>query len=401
MVRNSADKVVRRRVFYIHGFDPFPARRYRELYRKEAQAQAEISGYRIAVTSEPGTRAHGWLVEAEMDGVTCQTEIEVLIWSDIVSHAMPNSIFQNYWALLGTVYIYFKSGTIFRLVRMRKGPIIAAFYPVFFMLVQLVVSLLLAGLALSLVGAFHPVLGMLGAVFIFVAVMQVFQRLDRRIYARYLMQDYAFSACEWGAYPAELQARLDQFRDRIAGALASDVDEVLVVGHSSGVHFGVSVLADLLRRGRPEGAALSFLSLGQAVPMVSFLPRARELRRDLAAVSCSGQLTWVDVSAPGDGCCFALCDPVTVTGVAPASKRWPLVLSAAFSQTLSAERWRTLRWRFFRLHFQYLCAFDRPGWYDYFAITAGPLTLAARVRGKVASKSRIETPLSGYTDMAP
>jgi hypothetical protein len=52
-------------------------------------------------------------------------------------------------------------------------------------------------------------------------------------------------------------------------------------------------------------------------------------------MSETGQVAWVDVTAPGDGCAFALCDPVAVSGVAGPGKRWPLVLSAAFSKTLS------------------------------------------------------------------
>ncbi len=75
-----------------------------------------------------------------------------------------------------------------------------------------------------------------------------------------------------------------------------------------------------------------------------------------------------------------------MTGVAPEGKLWPLVISAAFTQTLSPERWKELRWRFFRLHFQYLCAFDRPGDYDYFQITAGPMTLARSLRRSHAVK---------------
>jgi hypothetical protein len=124
------------------------------------------------------------------------------------------------------------------------------------------------------------------------------------------------------------------------------------------------------------------------------------LRADLAYLSARPELTWVDVTAPGDGCAFALCDPVAVSGVAPPDKLWPLVFSAAFTQTLSPERWKALRWKFFRLHFQYLCAFDRPGDYDYFQITAGPLTLAQRYAGKAQSRSRIDVPASKYTSMA-
>lgn len=197
-----------------------------------------------------------------------------------------------------------------------------------------------------------------------------------------------------------------EFRQRIATALRGDYDEVLVVGHSSGAHLAVSVLADLIRadpmheRLPDNPPALSFLSLGQVVPMVSFLPGAVRLRTDLHFLSTRDALTWVDVTAPGDGCAFALCDPVSVSGVAPAGKRWPLVISAAFTQSLSPKRWKALRWRFFRLHFQYLCAFDRPKDYDYFAITAGSVTLAARYAGRTPSKSRIDRAVSGYTTMA-
>jgi hypothetical protein len=161
------------------------------------------------------------------------------------------------------------------------------------------------------------------------------------------------------------------------------------------------VIADLLRDGKvqPEGPVLSFLSLGQVVPMVSFLPDAKRLRMDLNYLAQQKEVFWLDVTAPGDGCAFALCDPVSVSGVAPNGKHWPIVISAAFTQTLSAERWKELRWRFFRLHFQYLCAFDRPGDYDYFQITAGPQSLKQRFKGRAPSKSRIEAAVNKYTEM--
>jgi hypothetical protein len=148
------------------------------------------------------------------------------------------------------------------------------------------------------------------------------------------------------------------------------------------------------------GPKLAFLSLGQVVPMVSFLRDAHRLRADLRYLSARDDLTWVDVTAPGDGCAFALCDPVSVSGVAPADKKWPLVFSAQFTRSLSPEKWKALRWRFFRLHFQYLCAFDRPLDYDYFAITAGPVSLGARYAGRPASASRIDRAVSKYTSIA-
>lgn len=388
-------KVFRRKVFYIPGYDPFPPRRYRELYRREGLAQAAISGY--ALTLLPRSESVvGWRVAATMDAAA-EAEIEVLVWSDIVQGSMDRGIIGTYLLLLRTAWVYAASGALWRLIRLRKGPMIAALYPAIILVVQGLVALGAGWAVLWLAGRLPWGTGWVAAALAFWAMPHLFRRIDRHLFVYYLMHDYAFTAIENGAYPAALEARLGDFRARIRAALATDVDEVLIVGHSSGAHLGVSVLADLIRAGLPANApALGLLTLGQVVPMVSFLPRAGRLRADLACLSTSDALTWVDVTAPGDGCTFALCDPVAVTGVAPPDQRWPLVISAAFTRTLSPERWRALRWRFFRLHFQYLCAFDMPGDYDYFRITAGPVTLADRYRGRAHSQSRITRPLNPY-----
>lgn len=407
MQRGDRDKVARRRVFYIPGYDPFHPRRYRELYRSEAKVQSEISGYEVVLGPKRPGHAHGWQVTGRMEDGETQAEIEVLVWSDIVRSSMAEGIAATYGQLLKTAWIYVASGVIFRVMRLRKGPTIAALYPVVVLVLQLFIAMaagwgaaLLLGhglVAMGLPGGF----GWIGGALLVWAVLCRFRALDGRIYAYYLMHDYAFTAQEGGAYPAVLEARLAQFTDRVAAALHEDWDEVLVVGHSSGAHLAVSVLADLIRSGRvpASGPALGFLSLGHVVPMAAFLPRARRLRADLAFLSAREELAWVDVTAPGDGCAFALCDPVSVTGVAPPNKRWPLVISAAFTQTLSPERWQALKRRYFRLHFQYLCAFDRPGDYDYFRITAGPKTLAARFRDRKPSQSRFERVANRYRDI--
>ncbi|RMH41669.1 MAG: hypothetical protein D6688_11225 [Alphaproteobacteria bacterium] len=405
MASDDARRVRRRRVFYIPGFDPFPPRRYRELYRREAAAQAAISGHRIEFQGLAGHGGGRWRVRAEVEGAPVEAEFEVLGWSDIVQGSMDRGILATYWQLLRTAWTYVSSGALWRLMRLRKGPVIAALYPVVALLVELGLAVLagwLAGRAIVAATGW-PVAAWLAGVGIAFAVLHWFRRIDGRIFAHYLMHDYAFTASRRGANPPALEARMAEFRRRIAAALEEgNVDEVLVVGHSSGAHLGVSILADLLRGGAvpPLGPALGFLTLGQAIPMVSFLPEARRLRADLALLSTATGLTWIDVSAPGDGCTFALCDPVAVSGVAPEGRRWPLVISAAFTQTLSPDSWRALRWRFFRLHFQYLCAFDRPGDYDYFAITAGPRTLADRFAGRAPSRQRIERPVSRHTSVA-
>lgn len=406
--------VRRRRVFYIPGYDPIHPRRYRELYRKEGTEQARISGYTVGLTPKTTAGPYGWHVRSDIDGSEVGSDIEVLVWSDIVRDSMSNTIVSTYLQLARTAWTYITTGALGRLMRLRKGPIIAALYPVAMLILQLVLAVFvgwgvglagtaLAGLVKGVLSIACLIVGWALGGLAGLAVLRWFRSKDGKFFAYYLMHDYAYSAQSGGANPPELEARLSEFSDQIAAALATGVDEVLVVGHSSGAHLGVSVLADLIRAGRvpADGPALGFLSLGQVVPMVSFLPDAHRLRADLQYLSARDELTWIDVSAPGDGCAFALCDPVGVSGVAPKDKQWPLVISAAFTQTLSPERWAELRWRFFRLHFQYLCAFDQPGDYDYFQITAGPITLDDRYQGRQPSKSRLEHPVSKYRSVEP
>ncbi|WP_238366558.1 hypothetical protein [Mesobacterium pallidum] len=399
----DTQEIRRRRVFYIPGYDPIHPRRYRELYRKEGAAQAAVSGYEIALSPKQTKGPYGWHVEGRMEGAEVQADVEVLVWSDIVRGSMEQGIAATYWQLARTAWTYIASGALGRLMKLRKGPVIAALYPVVFLLVQLALALLLAWAFGALLGwLVHPWAAVLGLAVVW-PVLAWFKKQDAKFLAYYLMHDYAYSAATRGANPPELEARMAEFADRIAEALTSDADEVLVVGHSSGAHIAVSVLADLSRQGRipADGPTLGFLTLGQVVPMVSFLPLAWRLRADLAYLSTRDALFWLDVTAPGDGCAFALCDPVAVSGVAGPEQKGPLVISAAFTQTLSPEQWAALKRRYFRLHFQYLCAFDRPGDYDYFRITAGPLSLRRRFEGRNPTPSRITAPVNKFTSTAP
>lgn len=419
-------RVAKRRVFYIPGYDPYPPRRYRELYRTESAKQSAISGYQIEQTGL--SKATGWCVEADMDGARVTTEFEVLVWNDLVQTSMKTGILETYQILAKTAWTYLASGTLRRLSWLAKGPILAALYPVAMLLLQLMVAIAFGGLigALGRAGAisvldalattfgvaFVPAGSRLAAVemitfsgFALVAAgfaLRWFRSQDDKTFAYYLMHDYAYTASLSGAYPREIEERLMLFQEQVKTALADDVDEVLVIGHSSGAQLAVTLVADILRSGKCPGPALSLLTLGHVIPMVSFLPDADRLRGDLRRLSISEDITWLDVSAPGDGCCFALSDPVAVSGVAPKSGQlWPIVISAAFSKTLAPETLSKLKRRYFRLHFQYLCAFDRPSDYDYFRVTAGPRTLGDRFQGRASSKQRVDVPASRFTTFAP
>ncbi|GIX15079.1 MAG: hypothetical protein KatS3mg118_3038 [Paracoccaceae bacterium] len=396
-------QVRRRHVLFIPGYDPRPPRRYRELYRAEAAAQAAVSGHRIAIAARRGLPNLAWDVDACIEGARVHATVEILAWNDLIRDRLRRPIPWIYAMMLVTLWRFLASGALVAMARLRPGPLIAGLAPVGFLLAYLAVAAV-AGWAAArgaALGGLPPVAGWGAGLAAFAATMAATRLLEPWTFAYYLVTDFAHVAEGMGVPPPDLAARLSQFADRLrAVAAEGDVDEVLLVGHSSGAHLAVSVMAGALARGVAQGPALSLLTLGQAIPMASFLPRARALRRDLGRLACCRRIVWVDVSAPGDGACFALCDPVAVSGVAPPGQLWPLVVSAAFSRTLSPRRLRALRWRHFRRHLQYLCAFDRPGRYDWFAITAGPRTLGDRFAGAGHSPSRVTVPVSPHRSIA-
>lgn len=402
MTADGAGRVRRRRVFYIPGFDPFPPRRYRELYRREGVRQAAISGYSLSLSPLADATDYSWRVDTSIGDDESTAHVSVLVWADLVQDSMRGGVLAAYALMLRTIWIFLSTGAMLAMIRLRPGPMLSGLYPVAVLVAQALVAVLLGwGLGwlvavLTGSGGLAVVAG-LAAVY---AVLKLAQRLDHRLYAYYLLYDFGHTARHYGANPPQLEDRIAAFTASVQAALAQDWDEVLIVGHSSGAALAVSVTADVLRAGLPAGAPpLALLTLGQAIPMQSFLPQADRLRTDLRDLATRDDLFWLDVSAPGDGACFGLSDAVAVSGVAPAGQRWPLVISAAFSKSLKPETWARLRRRFIRLHIQYLSAFDNPLDYDYFQITAGPRTLAARFTGRKPSPSRDARPLSPHTSV--
>lgn len=404
MAATGSGRVRRRRVFYLPGFDPFPPRRYRELYRREGVRQALISGYTLSLAPLSGAAGYGWRVDTTIGGEETHAEVSVLVWADLVQASMRGGVLAAFGLMLRTLWIFFSTGALVAMVRLRPGPMLSGLYPVAVLLVQAMLA------ALAGWGAGWVTAALTGSTALAIAVglaavwgvLALAQKLDNRLYAYYLLYDFGHTARHFGANAPALEDRLAAFVAHICEAMTQAWDEVLIVGHSSGAALAVSATADVLRAGLPPGAPpLALLTLGQAIPMQSFLPRAHRLRADLRELALRDDLFWLDVSAPGDGACFGLSDPVAVSGVAPENQRWPLVISAAFSKSLKPETWKRLRRRFMRLHIQYLSAFDAPRDYDYFQITAGPRTLAARYTGRKPSPSRDARPLSPHTALAP
>lgn len=375
-------------MFYVSGFDPKGPLFYHSLYRAEAAKQAAVTGTSILVENRSGTSslAEQWRIRATFGECTVDTTYEFLRWDGIVRRHWARTEWRMFIDLLRTAWLYIGSGALLRVLLTAWPPFVTALYPAIFLCLLLGTALgvaIAATQALSTAGA--PLLsayaggavGMLGVIYLG-------RLIERRVNSYWLLRIYAFTAKQALGKVPELENRLDAFARHLVDYLQqADDDEVLIVGHSTGTLMAVSVLAralaldPALARHTPR---ISLLTLGECLPILSFLPQARAFRAELALVAQATAINWLDFTAPTDGACFALIDPLAVSQIPRPEgvEDHPKILSPRYPKILKPQTYAKIKRDRYRMHFQYLMAGELPGDYDYFAVTAGPLTLAER-----------------------
>lgn len=363
-------RVARRHVFYLSGFDPRGARHYHQLYKTESALQQHVNGLDFNVSSRRKIDefAHGWQVKA--DGV--ETQVEFLSWDDIIRRAWRPGMTGVLRDLGYFIRHYIATGLIWKFGRTSWHRLVAGFYPV----VWVFLSFALAVALLARAEGFRSLI--LATALSFLLLKGAFM-LGEKLAAFWLLRIYVFSTKWADGQIGGIDARLEAFSRRVLSALREGKpDEVMIVSHSVGTMLAVSVAAKVLR-GMGQGQKLSFVTLGECIPLMSFQKNAAAYRGDLQEIARDKRLLWADYTAPADGACFPLLDPVAASGLEASQGAGPRLLSPRFFKLYSKRNYRRLRFNWYKMHFLYLMSTDHAGDYDYFAMTAGPQSLAARL----------------------
>lgn len=405
--------VKRRYVMYVAGFDPTGPAHYHRIYKEQASQQAAVQCYTLEVGDRHKCSEHlaMWsITQTQANGQdpgNTQTDYVFARWDDIVrdhwgrldklAHSLrfAASFFATQWH-------YLRTGALWQMLRLAWPPVVALIFPLVLVLAALLVWIATPWFGTTLLSSFGlqyniaPVpmyLGLLFVLWLFVSLSLVWLvgKIEKRIHMLWLMRSYMFTRLLGLGQVPTLDARVKVFAEAIAKARCSgQYDEVLVVGHSSGCTVAASALADSLSLALPENSAntpgssitstaLGFVTLGHCMPLLSSLPTAENFRAQLQKISLDSSISWVDFSAPADGCCFAFVDAIAAT--VPIDERGlctPTLLSPRFQTLFSHAQYRALCRNRFDLHFQYIKAAPLAGDYDYFSITAGGSTLNER-----------------------
>jgi hypothetical protein len=391
-------QIRQRYVFYVSGFDPKGAAHYHALYKEQSALQAQAGGLAIEVGPRrklPSGNA-AWTVNANDDGIAVQTGYEFMRWDDVVRSHWPRHQWQLWRDVICTTVFNLRHGALWKMYQLSWPPAFALFMP-FALLCAVLAGMPFVG-ALTAWCLWHADANMPVAVASGAAMAGLLGWVGLRLEARYsmywMMRSYAFTARQAVGQTPDLEARLDAQAERLAERLREGADdEVLVVGHSSGAIMGAIIVARALQRtpelGQRERPMLSLLTLGQWIPLLGLLPQAGTFRQELTVLATAPKLEWIDFSAPPDGCCFALTDPVAGSGLDVPNRAAdrPKLLSPRFAQMFDNEAYDALKRDKFRMHFQYLMASPVPVEYDYFRITAGARTLQDRYAGQDSTRN--------------
>lgn len=398
--------VRRRHVFFVAGFDRKRPRYYHALYRSQARRQSAVSGMALTVSREhrrPGPFSTAWTSECRSAGTTVHATHEVLEWHDIVQAHWARSAWRVVSAGAAAVWSGWRDGTVRRLFALARPPVVATLLPLLALVLAMVAALAggagVAWVARTGLGATALVAAAsavsTAALLAWLGVVAV-----HRWRLTWLLRLMHFTDLQAQRRVAGLDERLAAFADRVAAVVDGDggapPDEVLIVGHSVGANLAIGMLAGLLDRlgdpaapGRPP---IALLSLGHCLPLIAMRPAAHHFRADLQRVAGSS-FDWLDITAPIDWAAFPLVDPVAAAGLpAPPSGWHPCLQSPRFHRLFSADAYARLKRNRFQVHMQYLKASERPGLYDYFAITAGPQRLRDRFAGATADPAPAAAP---------
>jgi hypothetical protein len=374
--------VSKRYFFHVPGFDPHdPAAQHRRFVREAFQFGAtwNVTAHVSALQRNAASESR-WTVTAQAPGWEVVATYELLDWSDIVRHELGLSSIRKLQEGLSAFADLIRSGTAVRYftANWRYGMFfLVPFLNIFLFAAVAILAAWFAGGAVA-TALRSPVLaaGVAAAVavFAFAGLMRwpgerwsIGQALADWIFAR----DYML-----GRHPG-MAARIDDFAARVVDcARRADVDEIVICGHSLGATVAVDVLAraferdPALGRGRPE---LCLLTVGATIPKLALHPRGAWLRAQARRLATEPSLVWTEYQARDDIISFHKFDPVRLVRVDDVPRRdGPVIHRVQIHNMLSRKTLRRLRFKYMRLHYQFVMANERRTVYDYFMLICGP-----------------------------
>jgi len=383
-------RVQNRHIIYVQGYDPRGLAQYYRMFRTELRKFGRL--YQVAATiSRPHSSSDGeiasWSIETKGENWHTRTTYDFLRFEDFIQNDLAAPIWR---IVLEAVWIYWRlmfRGTIARFWRANWRFATFITWPHIILLLEAVGAAAIAFVfskGLAALGAPSPLSFLAAAAIFFALLWGALRYFENQTYVLYLLCDTIWTWQFAHRDRPEWDQRIDRFAQYLTDVVhSSNADEIVIVGHSSGSFLAAEILARALKRDPSLGRAgprLMLLTLGGNFPIVGFHKAASDFRTHLAELAVAPQVDWIDCQARKDVMNFFLFDPITAHGIELGdSRRNPTIVRVRFREIIKPEHYNVFRWQFFRVHFQFVMANERPHAYDFFMIVCGPVPLRERM----------------------
>jgi pimeloyl-ACP methyl ester carboxylesterase len=383
-------RVQHRHIIYVQGYDPRGLAQYYRMFRTELRKFGRL--YQLSATiSRPEVAGDGetasWTIETKAADWQTRTAYDFLRWEDLIQRDLAAPIWGT---VFHAIWIYWRlvfSGTIARFWRAHWRFATFITYPHLMLLAE---ALCVAGLAFGFAKGLQalgvpPLLGLAAAAALFVAMLgTILKYTENLTYLLYLLSDTIWTWEFSHRKRPEWDERIDRFAQYLIDvARKTDAEEIVVVGHSSGSFLGAEILARALKLdpnlGR-HGPRVVLLTIGGNFPIVGFHAASQDFRDHLRLLAIEPSIDWIDCQSRKDVMNFYPFDPIAGHGIdVGISRRNPTIVPVRFREIIKPEHYNLFRWKFFRVHFQFVMANELPHAYDFFMIVCGPIPLNERM----------------------
>jgi hypothetical protein len=383
-------RVQHRHIIYVQGYDPRGLAQYYRMFRTELRKFGRL--YRLAATisrpkSTPDGETASWTIETEAGDWQTRTSYDFLRFEDLIQRDLAAPIWRT---VLQAIWIYWRlvfSGTIARFWKAHWRFATFITYPHVLLLVEALCASGIAfafGNGLEALGISDP-FSIAASAALFLAILgATLKYTENQTYLLYLLSDTIWTWEFSHRQRPEWDERIDRFAQYLTNvARTSDAEEIVIVGHSSGSFLGTEILARALKLdpalGR-HGPRIVLLTIGGNFPIVGFHAVSQDFRDHLRELAVEPSIDWIDCQSRKDVMNFYPFDPVAGHGIdVGGSRRNPTIVPVRFREIIKPEHYNLFRWKFFRVHFQFVMANERPHAYDFFMIVCGPIPLSERM----------------------